>query len=64
LSQNSVISCISLEKKEREKEANGVILNGIISLLLLLDPKRTREEQAFVPLLFPLILSPKTRKQT
>ena len=46
-------------KKKREKEANGVVLNGIISLLLPLDAQRIREKEAFVPLLFPLILSPK-----
>jgi hypothetical protein len=50
--------------KKREKEANEVVLNGTISLLLPLDAQRTREEEPFVPLLFPLILSPKTRKQT
>jgi hypothetical protein len=46
-------------KKKREKEANGVVLNDIISLLLPLDAQRIREKEAFVPLLFPLILSPK-----
>jgi hypothetical protein len=33
------------EKREREKEANGVVLNGTISLLLPLDAQRTGEEK-------------------
>jgi hypothetical protein len=44
--QNGTISCISLKReREREKEANGVVLNGTISLLLLLDAQRTGKEK-------------------
>jgi hypothetical protein len=49
-SQNEVVSCISLKKKEKKKkEANSAILNGTISLLFPLDAQRTREEEDFSP---------------
>jgi hypothetical protein len=61
--QNGVVSCISLEKKERER-ANGAVLNGTISLLLPLDAQRTGEEEAFFPLFFSLLsLSQKPKNQ-
>ena len=59
--QIGVVSCISLEKKERER-ANGAVLNGTISLLLPLDAQRTGEEEAFSLPFFILYLSPKTQK--
>jgi len=37
-----------LLKKKREKEANGAVLNGTISLLLPLHAYRTGEEEAIM----------------
>ena len=56
--KNGVVSCISLEKKERERSKRCCFERHHKSSSSL-DAQRIREKEAFVPLLFPLILSPK-----
>jgi len=45
--QNGAVSC-TVKKREREKEANGAVLNGAVSLLLPLHAQRTGEEKAIM----------------